>query len=119
MHTLTYNRLSGSDGIGSEAVGAYFDVANVLEYGYPQDWIRVLGGRVRCIHFKDYRIGAGGASGFCNPFDGDVDWYAVKRSLEKIKYSGCIVAEAVKPAVWQEGFIAELGRKIGYFIAEL
>lgn len=72
------------DSIESEAVGAYFDVANILEYGYPQDWIRVLGGRIKSIHFKDYRLGAGGASGFCNPFDGDVDWFSVKRALEQI-----------------------------------
>ncbi len=107
------------DGIRSEAVGAYFDVANILEFGFPQDWILELAGRIKSIHFKDYRLYAGGASGFCNPFNGDVDWYAVKRALEKIGYSGSIVAEVIKPKARQDGFIEELGRKLGWFINEL
>jgi hexulose-6-phosphate isomerase len=106
------------DEVDSEAVGAYFDVANILEYGYPQDWIGILGNRIKSIHFKDYRRGLG-AGGFCNPFDGDVGWAAVKQALRRIDYGGYIVAEAIKPAVWQPGFIAELGRKIDYFIHEL
>jgi hexulose-6-phosphate isomerase len=106
------------DEIDSEAVGAYFDVANILEYGYPQDWIGVLAEKIKSIHFKDYRSGIG-AAGFCNPFDGDVDWIAVKRALERIEYDGYIVAEAIKPEVWQRGFVAELGRKLNYFIGEM
>ena len=108
-----------SDSIDSEAVGAYFDVANILEFGYPQDWIKILGRRIRSIHFKDYKLNAGGASGFCNPFDGDVDWPGVKRALEKINYSGSIIAELIKPEVWHDGFITEVGRKLDYFINEL
>jgi hexulose-6-phosphate isomerase len=106
------------DEVGSEAVGAYFDVANILEYGFPQDWLRILAEKVKSIHFKDYRSGVG-AAGFCNPFDGEVGWVAVRKALEQIKYAGYIVAEAIKPAVWQQGFIAELGRKIDYFIHEM
>jgi hexulose-6-phosphate isomerase len=107
------------DSIDSEAVGAYFDVANILEFGYPQDWIKILGRRIKSIHFKDYRLNAGGASGFCNPFDGDVDWPGVKRALEKINYSGSIIAELIKPEVWHSGFVSEVGRKLEYFINEL
>lgn len=107
------------DGVGSDAVGAYFDVANILEFGYPQDWIEILGSRIKSIHFKDYKRNAGGASGFCNPFDGDVDWQAVKKALLKIKYSGSIIAELIKPKVRLDGFINEVGEKLNYFIDEL
>ena len=93
-------------------------MANILEYGYPQDWIRLMGPRIKSIHFKDYRTGAG-AGGFCNPFDGAIDWHAVKRSLQEIDYQGYVVAEVITPETWQEGFITELGRKIDYFIHEL
>jgi hexulose-6-phosphate isomerase len=106
------------DEVGNGAVGAYFDVANILEYGHPQDWIRILAQRIKSIHFKDYKLGLG-AGGFCNPFDGDIDWAAVKKALAQIKYAGYVVAEAIKPAVWQQGFIAELGSKIDYFIHEM
>ena len=104
------------DGMKSEAVGAYFDVANILAFGYPQDWIRHLGRRIKSLHFKDFRRAPGGMHGFCNPFDGDVDWTAVKGALAEIGYSGYVVAEVILPKVWQDGFIAELSRKLDWFI---
>jgi hexulose-6-phosphate isomerase len=107
------------DGFRSEAVGAYFDVANVLAFGYPQDWIRILAHRIKSIHFKDFNAAAGGIHGFCNPFDGSVDWFAVKRALEAIEYDGYIVAEVIIPETWQRGFIPELSRKMDYFINDL
>ena len=107
------------DGMNSEAVGAYFDVANILAFGYPQDWILHLGKRIRSLHFKDFRHAPGGMSGFCNPFDGDVDWAAVKGALRQIGYSGYVVAEVILPRVWQDGFIAELSRKLDWFLGEL
>lgn len=107
------------DSMRSEAVGAYFDVANILAYGYPQDWIGHLGRRIKSLHFKDFRKGVGGMNGFCNPFDGDVDWPAVKRSLQQIGYAGYVVAEVILPRVWQPGFLTELSRKLDYFLEEL
>lgn len=106
------------DGMKSDAVGAYFDVANILAFGCPQDWILHLGGRLKSLHFKDYRLAVGGIQGFCNPFDGDVDWSAVRAALRKIDYSGTVVAEVILPRVWQEGFIAELSRKLDWFLGE-
>jgi L-ribulose-5-phosphate 3-epimerase len=107
------------DDIKSEAVGAYFDVANVLEFGYPQDWIKLLGNRIKSIHFKDYNINVGGLKGFCNPFDGSVNWFKVKRALEEIQYIGYVIAEVTIPDIWQRCFISELAKKLDYFINEL
>ena len=42
------------DEFESPWVGAYFDVGNVVEYGYPQEWIRELGKRILKIHIKEY-----------------------------------------------------------------
>jgi hexulose-6-phosphate isomerase len=107
------------DSFKSEAVGAYFDVANVLEFGYPQDWIRILSHRIKSIHFKDYKTSVGGTRAFCNPFDGNVNWVAVRRALEEIHYAGYVVAEAIIPETWQMGFVAELAKKMNYFINEM
>ena len=107
------------DDMKSEAVGAYFDVANILAYGNPQDWIIQLGTRLKSLHFKDYRMAVGGIQGFCNPFDGDVDWIAVRAALHRIGYAGNVIAEVVLPPVWQEGFIAELSRKLDWFVGEM
>jgi L-ribulose-5-phosphate 3-epimerase len=35
------------DEIGSDWVGVYFDVGNVLRFGYPEQWIRILGNRIK------------------------------------------------------------------------
>jgi hexulose-6-phosphate isomerase len=45
------NSKANSDGDG--IVGAYFDVGNILAYGFPQHWIRLLGKRIKRIHVKD------------------------------------------------------------------
>ncbi len=42
------------DEFQSPWVGAYFDVGNVVEYGYPEEWIRELGRRILKIHIKEY-----------------------------------------------------------------
>ena len=42
------------DEFESPTVGAYFDVGNVVEFGYPEEWIRELGHRILKIHIKEY-----------------------------------------------------------------
>ncbi len=81
------------DEIDSPAVGAYFDVGNVLAYGYPEQWIRLLGKRVRKIHVKDFRGSVGTMQGFCYPLQGDVAWERVRAALETAGYDGPITAE--------------------------
>lgn len=81
------------DEIDSPWVGAYFDVGNVLAYGYPDQWIRILGTRIRKIHVKDFRTSIGNGQGFCNPLQGDVPWAAVRRELDVIGYTDTVVAE--------------------------
>src|ERR1700734_2493348 len=42
------------DEYDSPRVKAYFDVGNVVLYGYSQDWIRTLGKRIVKLHIKDF-----------------------------------------------------------------
>ena len=81
------------DEIGSEQIGAYFDVGNVIYSGYPEQWIHILGRRIRRIHFKDFKRDVGNLSGFCDLLDGDVDFSAVMQSLREIGYNGPVTAE--------------------------
>ncbi|MDE2126115.1 MAG: sugar phosphate isomerase/epimerase [Armatimonadetes bacterium] len=81
------------DAVGSDHVGAYFDAGNVLVYGYPQHWIRILGSRIRKVHVKDFRTGIGNIGGFCNPLQGDVPWQAVNSALREVGYAGPVTAE--------------------------
>jgi len=81
------------DEIDSEWVGAYFDAGNVLAFGYPQQWIRILGPRIKRVHVKDFRLDIGTIQGFANPLQGDLPWMEVRAALESIGYSGYITAE--------------------------
>lgn len=81
------------DSIGSEYVGCYFDVGNVLPFGYPQDWIRTLGSRIKRIHIKDFKRSVGTVDGFCDLTEGDVPWAEVMKALREIGYDGPITAE--------------------------
>jgi len=48
------------DEFRSPWIKAWFDVGNVVLYGYPQDWIRTLGKRIVKVHLKDFKRKQGG-----------------------------------------------------------
>ncbi len=83
------------DKIGSDYVGSYLDVGNTLYCGYPEDWVRILGNRIKKVHFKDYRIQAGGLHGFVDLLAGDVDYPEVVKALKEIGYDGWVSAEMI------------------------
>ncbi|MEK3884053.1 sugar phosphate isomerase/epimerase family protein [Paenibacillus sp. PL2-23] len=83
------------DAHNSEYVGSYFDVGNVVHSGYPEQWIRILGHRIKKVHFKDYRRQAGGLHGFVDLLAGDVDYPAVMTALREIGYNGYVTAEMI------------------------
>ena len=78
------------DEFESPWVGAYFDVGNVVEFGYPEEWIRELGKRILKVHIKEYkkekrfnyRLG-----------EGEIDWAAVRTALSEAGYTGWVTAE--------------------------
>ena len=73
-------------------VKAWFDVGNVLLYGYPQDWIHTLGSSIVKVHVKDFKRKEDGYA-WVNLGDGDVDWPAVRQAFADIGYSGSAVTE--------------------------
>ncbi len=81
------------DSFKSNAVGAYFDVGNVLLIGYPEQWIRILGHRIKRVHVKDFKRSVGTVEGFVDLLEGDVDFTAVKEALADIGYDGYLTAE--------------------------
>ena len=83
--------------VGSRWVGVYFDVGNVMLYGFPQQWIRILGRRIKRIHFKDFKTSVGTAQGFCDLLAGDVPWPEVMKALREVGYDGYCTAEMMPP----------------------
>jgi hexulose-6-phosphate isomerase len=80
------------DDFQSPWLKAWFDVGNVVLYGYPQDWIRTLGKSVYKVHLKDFKRKEGGYA-WVNLGDGDVDWAAVRKAFVEIGYAGSVIAE--------------------------
>jgi hexulose-6-phosphate isomerase len=83
------------DSFNSEYIGALFDVANILAYGYPEQWIDELAGRIRSVHIKDFMTSVGNINGFVNIFEGDVDWPKVMKALRRIGYDGYLTVETI------------------------
>ncbi|NLX70443.1 MAG: sugar phosphate isomerase/epimerase [Clostridiales bacterium] len=83
------------DRIDSPYVGAYLDVGNIIYTGYPEHWIRILGKRIKKVHFKDYRRGVGTLEGFVDLLAGDVNFPEVIRALNDIGYDDYVTAEMI------------------------
>ena len=83
------------DNFNTSQVGVYFDVGNVLLTGYPDQWIRILGSRIKRVHIKDFKRSVGNADGFVDLLEGDVDFEAVKQALSEINYDGYVTAEMI------------------------
>ena len=83
------------DKIGSDYVGSYLDIGNTMYCSYPEDWVRILGKRIKKVHFKDYRVYAGGLHGFVDLLAGDVNYPEVINALLEIGYDDWVSAEMI------------------------
>jgi L-ribulose-5-phosphate 3-epimerase len=81
------------DKIDSPYVGVYFDVGNVVSTGYPEHWIKILGKRIKKVHFKDFRVSVGNINGFVDLLSGDVNYPAVMEQFRKVGYDDYVIAE--------------------------
>jgi len=81
------------DEIGSPYVQVFLDVGNMMLFGYPQHWIKILGKRIKKVHFKDFRRGTAQLSGFVDLLAGDVEWGKVMTAFNDIGYDGWANAE--------------------------
>ena len=86
------------DEFESPLVGAYFDVGNVVRFGWPEHWIVALGKRIGKLDIKEYsrklQNEKGPYAGFGVQIgDGDCDWPAVMKALASIGYTGWATAE--------------------------
>lgn len=86
------------DSFKSPWVGWHFDVGNVINYGWPEQWIRTLGPRIKKLHIKEYSRAKADKQGKWAGFDveflkGDNNWPAVMKALDDINYHGWGIAE--------------------------
>ena len=86
------------DEIGSAWVAAYFDIGNVMRFGWPEQWIRILGKRIVKVDVKEFSrrryVEEESWKGFDVPLgEGDVDWPAVRTALQSLEFQGWATAE--------------------------
>lgn len=78
------------DEFKSKFAAAYFDIGNVVIFGFPQDWIRTLGPRIAKIHLKDFKRAGYRWTAL---LEGDVDWAECIKALKEVGYSGFLTTE--------------------------
>jgi L-ribulose-5-phosphate 3-epimerase len=86
------------DEFNSPAVGWHFDLGNILNYGWPDQWIRILGPRIQKLHIKEFSRKKRDSEGLWKGFDvklleGDNDWPAVMKAVDEIGYHGWAITE--------------------------
>jgi L-ribulose-5-phosphate 3-epimerase len=104
------------DEVNHPKVRAYFDVGNVLAFGFPEQWIDLLGDRIKKVHVKDFKVSVGNINGFVQLLDGDVNWPAVVAALRKIGYDGPLTAEVAPYRHLSSKGIFDLSSSIGAII---
>lgn len=86
------------DEFDSPMIGWYFDVGNVVRYGWPEHWIEALGARIFKLDIKEYsrkkQVDEGIWEGFKVKLgEGDCNWPRVNDALRKVGYQGWGSAE--------------------------
>ena len=86
------------DEFQSPAVGWHFDVGNIIAFGWPEQWIRILNKRIAKLHIKEFSRKKMNTEGLPKGFDvdfleGDDNWPAVMQALDDIGYNGWGIAE--------------------------
>ncbi|HZT69916.1 MAG TPA: sugar phosphate isomerase/epimerase family protein [Terriglobia bacterium] len=96
------------DEFRSPWVKAWFDVGNVVLYGYPQDWIHTLGKRIVKVHLKDFKVDHS-CFEWVDLGDGEVMWPAVRQALIATGYSGSVICEL---KTGDEAYLRDLSGRI-------
>ncbi len=102
------------DEIDSPWLKAYFDVGNIVFYGYPQEWIRTLGARIAKVHLKDFHLDRpAGRFAWTNIGDGDIDWGEVRRAFDDVGYRGYFTTEVV---AGDAAYLKDLAGRVDRFL---
>ncbi|MCC7011432.1 MAG: sugar phosphate isomerase/epimerase [Planctomycetes bacterium] len=86
------------DELESPWVGWHLDCGNLLTFGHPEQWVRILGKRICKLHLKDYSRKRRDEEGRWKGFDvalgeGDARWSAILAALDEVGFAGWASAE--------------------------
>ncbi len=80
------------DDFNHPLVKFHFDIGNVINTGWPAQWIRILGNRIVKLHIKDFSKKKRDDEGLWKGFsvelgNGDAGWPALMKELDSLGYS--------------------------------
>jgi len=94
------------DSFDHELVCAYFDVGNILMYGYPHQWIEILGERICKIHVKDFNVQK---RDFVPLLTGNIDFPRVVNALRGVGYEDYLTAELAQYSQFHDQMVLDTG----------
>ncbi len=106
-----YDTAKYVDEFKSPWVRAYFDVGNIVMYGYPQEWIRALGKRIVKFHLKDFKYDT---RQWVPLREGSIDWKEVRKAIGEIGYNGYLTVELNGG---DEAYLKEVSRRVDLIFA--
>ncbi len=106
-----YDTAKYVDEFKSPWVKAYFDVGNVVMYGFPQEWIRALNKRIVKLHLKDFDTKT---RQFVPLREGSIDWKEVRKAIGEIGFSGYLTVEL---SGGDEAYLREVSRRVDLILA--
>lgn len=108
------------DEFQSGAVGWHFDVGNIIAWGWPEQWIEVLGKRIQKLHIKEYSRAKRDQEGLWKGFNvdylaGDNNWPVVMKALDAVGYKGWAIGEPAyhPPGLDNQAFLRNVSEKMG------
>lgn len=106
-----YDTAKYVDEFKSPWVKAYFDVGNVVMYGFPQEWIRALDKRIVKFHLKDFDTRT---RQFVPLREGSIDWKEVRKAIGEIGFNGYLTVELPGG---DEAYLREVLRRVDLILA--
>ena len=104
------------DSFKSPWVKAYFDVGNILLYGFPHQWIDILGERIVRVHVKDFSVET---RQFVALLTGSVDYPRVVNALRGMGYDSYLTAELSPFRQFPEQFVRDTARHLECIIGSV
>jgi hexulose-6-phosphate isomerase len=87
------------DSFKSDRVRVHFDTGNIMLFQFPEDWVRLLGKRIKNVHLKEFSKKGTDHSleSFRTLLDGTTDWPAVLEAFDSVGYRGYLTFEYFHP----------------------
>ncbi|HZK81340.1 MAG TPA: sugar phosphate isomerase/epimerase family protein [Humisphaera sp.] len=100
-----------------DAVGWHLDLGNLIVYGWPEQWVRILNKRIVKLHIKEYSRKRADNEGLWKGFgvelmEGDNNWPAIVKALDEVGYNTWACAEVGGGGLDRLKFISQKMDKI-------